>query len=407
MRTLANLFLFLFFADGVLSFADELSGPGTLSDFRVFWASVVLFLCLPMYLSLGIDRRLPKRIFLPQVIFLFLAALVPWAVPGWLESGAFGLGAAGFQVVLGLLPLALKQPGGHRSLALSAALFRRPGFSWKHTLAFVGINLFVLPVALGLLGVAGVAAFVEEHTSGYVRLAPEGIYMTERVYTHEDKTIRLAGMVHVGGKDYYEDLSASIPAGPTLVLAEGVADAQGMLRNRFSYGKMANALGLESQEQMHFEAREVGAADLESSGFVPGAEGIPDIMHADVDLKTFHPITLAFLNELGRQMSRSDSLLETIHGFNAWAEENLTEQANRELMDDILHSRNRALIAHIDPALKRYPLLVIPWGALHMPEIERAVLDRGFEQKQSLERLSIDFRKITFGNLLKAQDGTE
>jgi hypothetical protein len=51
-------------------------------------------------------------------------------------------------------------------------------------------------------------------------------------------------------------------------------------------------------------------------------------------------------------------------------------------------------------ALDRYDTIVIPWGALHMAEIEEEVLKRGFDLQQERERVSIDFRKMLVGKLL-------
>ncbi len=52
-------------------------------------------------------------------------------------------------------------------------------------------------------------------------------------------------------------------------------------------------------------------------------------------------------------------------------------------------------------ALKKYDNLVIPWGALHMKELERAILKQGFIQTASREHLSIDFLLLPFGQLWK------
>ncbi len=50
-------------------------------------------------------------------------------------------------------------------------------------------------------------------------------------------------------------------------------------------------------------------------------------------------------------------------------------------------------------ALERYDTVVIPWGALHMKEIEEAVRLRGFRLRDERERVSIDFRKLLMGIL--------
>jgi hypothetical protein len=69
------------------------------------------------------------------------------------------------------------------------------------------------------------------------------------------------------------------------------------------------------------------------------------------------------------------------------------------IMDDILHRRNMGVIRHLEKALVRYDTVVIPWGALHMKEIEAEVLKRGFKLQEERERVSIDFRKMLLGKL--------
>ena len=55
------------------------------------------------------------------------------------------------------------------------------------------------------------------------------------------------------------------------------------------------------------------------------------------------------------------------------------------LMEDILVRRNEHLIAAIDSNLAAYQRIVIPWGALHLPTIEAAIGERGFEQVSSAQ----------------------
>ena len=61
------------------------------------------------------------------------------------------------------------------------------------------------------------------------------------------------------------------------------------------------------------------------------------------------------------------------------------------IIDDILHRRNMGVIHYLDKALVRYDTVVIPWGALHMTEIEAEVLKRGFKLQEERERVSIAF----------------
>jgi hypothetical protein len=391
------MFLVLFLADGGLSVFDELLAlfsPGTpLSDLRNLLANAVILLAISLYFCLGIDKRLPKRVFLPLIIFIALCPFSTWLFPSLSHLRIFGLVFACIQVLLFILPLSyIRKAGG--KLLLTKEMFPPPFFSIKNTLLFGAANLFIAPVVLVLLGLFLVNAFLSVQTAGFIRLAPDGVQMTERVYRLHDKTIRLVGMIHVGEKEYYDDFVRSVSSGRTLVLAEGITDEKNLLGNRFGYGKMAGFLGLASQEKMEFKGRVIDDEELEEPSPAGDEAGTPDIVWADVDIRTFHPATIRFLNILGKQLTESTSFANALIAVNGWAKQNITPEMNATIMDDILHQRNKEVLRHLGKALPRYDTVIIPWGALHMAEIEKSVLARGFVLQEERERVSIDFRKL-------------
>jgi hypothetical protein len=65
------------------------------------------------------------------------------------------------------------------------------------------------------------------------------------------------------------------------------------------------------------------------------------------------------------------------------------------LTEDILDRRNENLVAAIDSNLGEYALIVVPWGALHLPAIEDAIFARGFEPVSSVQH-----RLVTWVTLL-------
>jgi len=259
MRRFANLFLLLFLVDGGVSLLDEsaklLLPLAPLSGVRNLLADAVILTALPLYISLGIDRRLPKRLFLPLTLFAFFCPLSGWLFPPLAGFRAFGLLAATAQLALALLLLRqYRQPDG-RPPALPPAMFDAPFFSPMNSLIFGAINLFVVPLALTMLVLSAANAYMAEYTAGFMHVRPGGLYMTERVYRRDNRTIRLAGMIHVGEKHYYDDLARSVAPGRTIVLAEGLSDDGDLLRNRFDYGRVADFLGLTSQEKLLFRGR--------------------------------------------------------------------------------------------------------------------------------------------------------
>ena len=47
---------------------------------------------------------------------------------------------------------------------------------------------------------------------------------------------------------------------------------------------------------------------------------------------------------------------------------------------EVVGLRNRHLVKEIEGAVGEFDHVVVPWGALHLPEIEQAVLAMGFAE---------------------------
>jgi hypothetical protein len=52
------------------------------------------------------------------------------------------------------------------------------------------------------------------------------------------------------------------------------------------------------------------------------------------------------------------------------------------------------LLRYLDLTLPGYETVVIPWGALHMPGLQDAILQRGFVPVESRTRAAIDFSEL-------------
>lgn len=409
MRIFANLFLILFLADGSISILDELvhliAQVELLGGVRSALANTVILMAIPLYLCLGIDRRLPKLVFLPLIVFVAGCPLTTWVFPALAGSRIYGLLTAVAQLALLMLPLSRFRKGGEQSLTMPPEMFAGPVFSLKNTLGFCGANLAVIPLALLIFVLASINAYMAENTSGFMRLGPGGLSMIERVYRRDNRTIRLAGMIHVGEKEYYDELVGSVAPGRTIVLAEGVTDDRNLLPNRLDYGRVADFLGLASQETMEFKGRAIEAEELEMPLARPqnADKKEPaqpaDILRADVDVSAFRPPTILLLDTMGKYLKDNPSLMQGLLSLNSWAQKNITPEMNEVIMDDILYRRNQEVIRHMGKAIGRYDTIVIPWGALHMKEIEAEVLKLGFRLQEERQRLSIDFRKMLLETL--------
>lgn len=382
---LANSYLFAFGLDGGLSTLDEaLKGLwqiGALSPIREAVAIVVLVAAVPMVLLLVFVPHLPKRIFLPPVI------LVLWAGLG-APPFTFGQGAplVSFLVSTGQLALFL----------LAVSLVKRRTGRWRlrvsdlpvkthllrRTLLAMAATIAIVLVALPLLGAVLLAATVERQTEGYIRFTARGIEAGETVLEKDGRTVRLIGMIHIGERAFYENLFADIPPG-ALVLVEGVSDRQGRLKGEFSYRRLARALGLEEQVEVQSAwmsggaAGQAGATARADAAPVPSREQRPVIMRGDVDVSDLSDPTIRFLREVG-EIYGSHSLWEAFRRLEATGER-FTEKDLSTVYADLIDRRNAALIAVFDREAPGHDMIVIPWGAEHMPGIEKALRERGYE----------------------------
>jgi hypothetical protein len=337
-------------------------------------------------------------VFLPLTLYVFWSALALWPLSAVISRESLGLIAAAAQLLLGGIAVLLLRNTGGEPL-LSATQFRGSLFSWRNTLSFAAIHLLLLPFLLIYTSLAMTSHYLEQQTAGFLRLSPVGIYMSERSYHRDDKVVRLAGMMHIGNEDYYQDMVASLSTDGAIILAEGVTDHDKLLVNQFNYSKLAGAIGLSSQRKMRISGNLIDLNRLEEMDPDARGQGKPDIAGADIDVSQFHPQTIAFLNELGRTLFGDKPLLEGLAEYNAWVNENMTPEWIAGVMTDILDKRNALVIDNMVRSLEYYDTVIIPWGAMHMPAIEAAVLKLGFAPGDERERLSVDFREIPFAEL--------
>ena len=403
MRKFANLFFAVYLADGVISLLHELLAifmqTAPTSILRNLVAVIALLFALPLYFSLGIDRRLPKLVIIPQALFIFWIGLGAWPI---VETGGFfGLFAAMVQTLLGLLPFILYAGTAGSNRLLPEERFLAGFFGLRNTLMFFIMHIVLLPLAFSYMVVSVMAYYADHETAGFVRLGSDGIHMEERVYSRSGKNIRLTGMIHIGEQEFYSELIDSTATGSTVILLEGVTDEDSLLTTSFGYDAMAQLLGLTSQADMEFAGRLIDESDLEGLPVDVYDDLEPHLIQADTDLNRFDPLTIEFINVLGKHLFNSDSLPQGFQAYEAWAQENMNPEASEIIFSDLLDSRNEIVISWLDQVLPVYDTVVIPWGALHMPGIEAAILDRGFKQTSSRERLSVDFAKVPVSSLLQ------
>ena len=404
MRRFANVFLILFLCDGFVSLADEVlllyPGATLLAGLRSLISGTVILVSVPLYVGIGIDKRLPKTIFLPQLMLIFWSIFDLWPLPVMFNRNAYMLPAALCQLLLGIAPLIfLKWKTGNHWL-LPVKLFSTPFFKLSHTLIFFTANLILLPAILIYMAISFASLQLYGQTGGFARLLPNRLQMTEKIYRHADKEIRLTSMIHIADKAYFDGVLESISSDRTIVLAEGVTDKDSRLAYRFSYGQLARDIGLTSQEKMVFSGKMIEPEEIQTAAAT--AENADyHILRADIDVNNFDPKTIEFLNVIGKNIISGTSKADGIRNYLSWIKENSDEVTPKTIMKDILHRRNREVILHMSRVLDHYDTIIIPWGALHMPEIEAAVLQKNFQLAETRHRTSIDFKKMLMTHLSK------
>ncbi|PLX97939.1 MAG: hypothetical protein C0622_12115 [Desulfuromonas sp.] len=406
MRRLANIFLGLFLLAATLGLVTE----GAREFFntalprdpaQLTW--LLCFLCGGViYLGYGFNRHLPLMILMPPQLWLLWGLLDHWPLD-LLVGPRYRFYSYLIQLVIGLVALASNRILNDQSPWFVADQFRGAAFRPGRLVLFILLSIPFVPCVLLLIAYAVTDNLITEGSAGFVKLKPNGLYMNERIYRQGGKEIQLAGTIHLARPEYYEALNAGIPKQGTLILMEGVSDNNGLMKENFSYGRIADLMGLSQQQDGLFSGRLVTEAELAKTTPATGV----DLLPADIDLSAFEPLTIEVLNAMAREVLNAEAPLAGYAEFSRWAEQNLPADFDKRLMTDLLDKRNRHVVTFLPQALKRYDTLVIPWGALHMRGIEQEVLAQGFTLEESRELLAIDFLLLPYDRILAGLTGSE
>jgi hypothetical protein len=374
LSVLLSLCLGLFLADAIVSLLDDtvilVSGVHALDLVRIILFLLAGATSLIVYVLIGITPMVPKRAFLPIVLFngLELLAIIPVSIYHFdrLQQAAWLLSL--IQVLVALAVLRWAQGGWvFRWPALPEEVLAERRFSLWNLSGFLSANVVAVPVVLIYLAICASLA-VDHYSAGFLALHWNGLAARARTYVRADgKQIQLVPMMHIGEKEFYGQISASMPTN-SVVLLEGVTDRQDLLQHKLNYRRMAASLGLTEQREV----------------FGPGGA---QSRHADVDIDQFSKETLSFLNTASLVHSQGFSL-ETLGEF-------FGKSQSPELMDrlwqDLLVKRNEHLLSEVRAELPRTQNVVVPWGAAHMPGLAREIQKSGFRLVESKQYYVIHF----------------
>ncbi len=395
-------FLYGFGFDAMLSFWCEVYDieTGVVASIRNMLGISALVQGIFLYIAMAFSPRISFRLVGWPTLFLIWANLTggfPLPFFYWDQAGIF-LSSVQLLIAVILAVFVWRNDGIAGGPGFVDPAEGRAGFGWRRFLFFTAGSLATVPIFL-VAGVLGSAARgIDQVTESYVRLRPDGIYMAESRLTKEDREVALKGMVHVADASFYRDLKWKIEGVKTLVLLEGVTDREGLLKDGLGMEKVAGLLGLESQMEKGvyretIEKMTEKAATVESAenGIVT-VEPSVDVRRADVDVSSFKPTTISYLKAAANlfQATTSAELVRILQDRSSPLQ---NDQIAQGVMTDILTGRNSYLIGQIEEGLLTHQRIVVPWGALHLGEIERHLKKQGFIEKERIEAPAILFWK--------------
>lgn len=361
MKHFLNIYMVLFLIDGTIS----LSGTVTRHLFGVqlsyfpqqLIAFVVVLMSLPMYIMTGCVRGLPKGVVLPMVLFtVWVSVFKALPLPIYLGLQNTITLASVFQLCLGIvLLLILRYRDKHKQWLYTASVVEKLSFRWKRLVGFMAINVILILPLIGLYLGISLRLGVSHFSRGFMRLDATGVTLEARTYLYEDKYIHLLPTAHIARPTFYNELVDPLPYEHTVILPEGITDEKKILKDGIRLTKIAEKLGLESQDNQVIVAKRPTA-------------------YCDVDVSDFSPGTIDYLKTCVRVSKHlTDGKLDlAIQVMFSAPEPDLNV-----LWNDILVLRNQRVIACMTEQLKTYEHIAIPWGAAHMPGIERTLFEMG------------------------------
>lgn len=386
----ANAYLVLFAADAVISVVEDwfFASAGPLAGIRGTVASIVVLASLVMIFVVVFVPQLPKFVFAPLIV----TAL-------WMGVGAPPIGTVGDSVALPFLSLV--------QLALAVAAFMivqiRAG-GWFFTaqqlprkdhlflrIAFASLVVVALaPVAVVAFGAWALATVAEDATAGYVKFTWTEVLARETVMRKDNKIVRLVATAHIAEGDFYRRVYASVPA-KAVVLAEGISDNKELLGgDQGDNSQVAQSLGLDTQDV--FEGL-LEPAIVDDKTDTPEKDPMkirtrPDVVRADIDVSELSPAALRCLKE-DLQIVGS-----TFGDEKAPTELTCKPEDRKAFWDEILYKRNNKVLSEFDRLQAKYDVFIVPWGAMHMHDLELAFKERGFKIESMTMRTLARYRTI-------------
>lgn len=387
-----RIYPILFCIDAVLSIFDDISiyfvAENLIRGLRHGLATFVVFSGIIYLLNLFfIDSVNKKKYFLLPAYNLIGSIFATWNMLGLIRNSSlfevFALEVTPHTVVtkhpgflvIGIIISLIQSIVGFYVLKIAL----KDEIKMKET----GIRFFMGPLTALLflcaqlsIPLLSVPMIIIAGTGGFLGLKGGNVTSIERVYEKNGKTLHLIPMVHIGDEEFYKELSKVDGKVKTLYLLEGVSDRDKLLKN-LDYSTFAKGAGLDLQKE-HFNP-EVPAEFKDNIS----------IKMADIDVNQFKPETRDFLKKVFDQMNKK-SFFEVMY----MSSDKFSAKESAALIVDLVQKRNDKVLSELKSNEKDFQEIFIPWGAAHMPEIERDIVKDGYKPVSEKERVVISLEKM-------------
>ena len=393
---LIRIFFVLFFSEALLSVLGVLAARlrlPILPALEVLYSGVAVLVLLgsvALYYSAALGWIAPRKIFVvPFVLgcvssftstFLIMETLDVLTLTGFLRASespsllyATSASAMGVVTLLAALKVAWGLSCWREATTQSSRLELSFGARLLHLTGFILPIAFLLPLSLLFFSLQGINAF----SQGAIVSDLTHLYSVETVYQREHQRVVLIPMSHVANAAFYRDILEDHNRPGVLLLEEGVMDEKQLLQSKTGYASIAKATGLASQV----------------SAFSPKTGWELTRKNADMDVQFFHPSTITLLNELFAVYAGVGET-DTPSPLSGALRQTGEREKYLRFFEDVLDQRNAHLLGEIDRHVGDHPVVVIPWGALHISAIARGLRERGFVVKGSQKRAVITYRLL-------------
>lgn len=395
-KKILYFYLIIFAADAGISFINDLvlyfTPSDTFTKIREILAYFVMIMMIPYVFVLfyiKIDR--PFKFWVP-VLFVFISSVIISAnyvslvddtslfnifalelSPHWIYAHHPVFFLVNLSVVIlqmGCAIVALREFKKRRDEVFKTDFRYLKAFSFN-----IGYGSFYI-----IMSIVSVVLMFKASAKGFLTFNMSNITSVEKIYKRDGKTIHLIPMVHVGSEKFYKDASQIDASKPTLILLEGVKDKNNLM-NDFSYAN--NVLDAQAD---HF--RPVAKVQVDKK--LPVSK--LSYLVADLDASEFDPQTRKYLNKTLKRMENK-SFFEFLSGDN----EISGPAVAANLAVDIIEKRNQKVLSELKKHEAKFETFYIPWGALHMPDIEREIIKQGYKLVQTNERAVFSLQDIFKG----------